>query len=131
MIEELVAAFVVGVFVGSAWTSTGSDGSADSVTAFLDERREEIRSSYEEGRISHGRFASEIEIVEDPATEEIMYAVSDVDGIGPAIGFEIAREYRSVDELASASTSELESVNRVGENRARAITSRVSPSKGI
>lgn len=123
---ETLTALAVGLLVGyGLGASTTDDGSPDSVTAFLDERRESLRSDYESGRISHAQFASEIELVEDPATEDVMYAATDVDGVGPAIAFEVAREFRSRGDLASASASDLEYVNQVGENRARAIADRL------
>lgn len=115
-----VAAFAVGYCVGRS-----SDGeSLDSVQALLEARRESVREQYADGRISHERFADEIELLEDPATEEVMYAVTDVDGVGPKTALEIARRYRSVDDLARADAGDLEAVNGVGENRAGAICAR-------
>lgn len=124
---ETTAVFVAGVVVGAVLaSSTSSTSSTDSVTGFLDERRESIRSDFEAGRISHERFASEIELLEDPRTEQVMYSAVDVDGVGPATAFEVAREWRSPDALASASEGQLRAVNGVGDNRARAIHQRVT-----
>ena len=126
MIEAIVVAFLLGVVVGAAAGSSSSSSSTSSVRGLLDERREEIRSAYQEGRISHDRFAREIELLEDPATESIMHAVTDVDGVGPATALEIAREYRRPEELKDATAEELTAVNGVGGNRARAIRARLS-----
>jgi DNA integrity scanning protein DisA with diadenylate cyclase activity len=42
------------------------------------------------------------------------------------VAFEIAREFPSRDDLQEASVDDLESVNQVGENRARAIRTRLA-----
>lgn len=119
-----LAALAVVFFAGYALGRESSGEPLDSVQALLEARREAVREDYAEGRISHERFADEIELLEDPATEEVMHAVTDVSGIGPKTALEIARSYRSVDELAAATASSLEAVNGVGENRAGAICAR-------
>ncbi|PSQ18189.1 hypothetical protein BRD02_01580 [Halobacteriales archaeon QS_8_69_73] len=95
---ELAAVFGLGLLAGYALGSSASENAPDSVQALL----------------------------EDPATEDVMYAVTDVDGIGPHTALEIAREYRSPDALAAADRADLEAINGIGENRARAIRSRTS-----
>lgn len=126
MTEAIVFAVAVGIVVGFILgNESGGDEPADSVAGLLKERREALREDYREGRISHERFASEIELLEDPRTEDVMYAVTDVDGIGPATALEIAREYRTTADLVDADVDDLEEVNGVGENRARAMRSRM------
>jgi ERCC4-type nuclease len=126
MIEALTAVGV-GLLVGYAvGSSTSDDGAADSVQALLEERREDIQQRYVDGRISREQFEREAGLVEDPRTEAVMYAVTDVDGVGPSVAFEIAREFPSRDDLQEASVDDLESVNQVGENRARAIRTRLA-----
>jgi ERCC4-type nuclease len=123
---EFAAVFGLGLLAGYAVGSSASDNAPDSVQALLEEHRETVRDDYQAGRISHARFAAEVELLEDPATEDVMYAVTDVDGIGPHTALEIAREYRSPDALAAADRADLEAVNGIGENRARAIRSRTA-----
>jgi len=94
------------------------------VERYLDQRRRELRDRYATGEISRQQFAAEIETVEDPATERIMHLARDVDGIGPHIAFKVAREFESVSGIATASCADLEAINRVGENRARALLQR-------
>lgn len=125
MIAEIWIAFFIGLGMGVAAGSSRSSSSTSSVRGLLDDRREEIRSAYEEGRISHDRFAREIELLEDPSTEAVMHQVADVDGVGPATALEIAREYRRPEALEDATADDLTSVNGVGENRARAIDRRL------
>jgi NAD-dependent DNA ligase len=126
MTEAVFAAFAVGAVFGFVLGSEGgNDEPADSVAGLLEDRREALREDYREGRISHDRFASEIELLEDPRTEDVMYAVTDVDGIGPATALEIAREYRTKADLVEADVDDLRRVNGVGENRARAMRSRM------
>ena len=48
----------------------------------------------------------------------------DVDGVGPHIGYNVVREFESLETLAAADRADLEAVNRVGETRARAIRQR-------
>jgi NAD-dependent DNA ligase len=126
MTELVIGGLLVGLVVGYGLGSSGGEETADSVQALLEERREELLSDYEAGRISHAQFASEIELVEDPATETVMYAVTDVDGVGPHTAFEVARAFRNRRELESANVEDLEAINNVGENRARAIHRRVA-----
>lgn len=125
MIEAIVVAFLLGVAVGAVTTSTSSSSTTDSVQALLEQRREEIREEYELGKIGLDRYGREVELLEDPATASVMYAVTDVDGVGPATALEIAREYRRPENLEDASESDLRDVNGVGENRARAINRRL------
>lgn len=118
--------FGAGVVVGAVATSSSSESSADSVQALLEQRREEIREEYELGKIGLDRYGREVELLEDPATASVMYAVTDVDGVGPATALEIAREYRRPEQLEETTADELTAVNGVGENRARAIAQRLS-----
>lgn len=94
------------------------------VEEFLADRRTELKERYASGEISQEQFAAEIETVEDPGTERIMHLARDVDGIGPHIGFKVARKFESVEDLASADQDDLEAINRVGENRAHAVLQR-------
>jgi ERCC4-type nuclease len=124
-IIALGAAFLFGAAFGGQVAYRPSDR-PDSVQALLEERREDIQERYVDGRISREQFEREAGLVEDPRTEEVMYAVTDVDGVGPSVAFEIAREFPSRDDLQEASVDDLESVNQVGENRARAIRTRLA-----
>lgn len=117
----LLWAFGLGYFA-RVWHE--SEPPADPVEQLLDERREELRERYVAGEITHGQFAAEIETVEDPDTERIMHLARDVDGIGPHIAFKIAREFDSLEALAAADQSDLEAINRVGENRAHGVLHR-------
>lgn len=122
--ETVVLAVVVAFAAGYAWGRESGGESLDSVQALLEARRERVREAYLEGRISKERYDDEIDLLLDPSTREVMYAVVDVDGVGPKTALEIARRYRSVDDLARADRDDLESVNGVGENRAGAICAR-------
>lgn len=121
---ELAVAFAVGAIFGATLVSSTSSESADSVRRLLELRREAVRSDYAEGRMSHEQFAGEVELLEDPATERVMYAVTDVDGVGPRTALAVARRFRSIEQLASADRRDLEAVNGVGSNRAGAIQER-------
>lgn len=101
-----------------------ADSARGPVERFLQERRESLRDRYANGQISREQFAAEIERVEHPETEHIMHLARDVDGVGPHVGFNVAREFESVDDLADADVEDLEAVNRIGENRADAILQR-------
>jgi len=94
------------------------------VDSFIQDRRERLRERYATGEISREQFAAEIETLESPSTERIMHLARDVDGIGPHIGFNVAREFDSVEKLAAADQADLEAINRIGENRAHAVLQR-------
>jgi NAD-dependent DNA ligase len=123
MFEYVAGAFLVGLVLGSA-VSTSSDDSPDSVKALLEDRRESVQEDYSVGLISHERLADELTLLEDPETERVMYAVADVDGVGPKKALAVARQFRSLEELSAADADDLEEVNGVGENYARAICER-------
>lgn len=114
-------AFVAGYGYRKRLDTDPADGP---VERFLQERRESLRERFASGEISRQQFAAEIERVEHPETERIMHLARDVDGVGPHIGFNIARDFARVEDLADADVEDLEAINRVGENRARAVLQR-------
>jgi len=132
MAEHLLAAVLL-VFVGLVLsfllgygyrTRQEADPGDGPVEAFLAERRETLRERFANGEVTRQQFAAEIERVENPETECIVHLVPDVDGVGPHIGYNVVREFESLETLAAADRADLEAVNRVGENRARAIRQR-------
>lgn len=122
------ASVALGVALGwiLALSTSSQDGdSADSVSAFLDQRRTSLQDRYAAGDLDHETFADRIALLEAPDTERIMRDAVRVDGIGPKTAYSVVKvcdgnwqRYREAEPMA------LKAINGVGENRAHALTNR-------
>lgn len=114
---------IVGYAIGAGVSRSGSG--SDSVTAVIEDRRQELRGRYESGPMDYVEFGDQIAVLEDPGTEQIMREAITVDGVGPETAFEIAREFDGeYSEFRDADRDDLVRVNGVGENRAGALMNR-------
>jgi ERCC4-type nuclease len=88
------------------------------------ERERELaaaRSAYESGEITLAEYERRAEFLVDDRNERIRAVVEEINGIGDARGKAIAREFASVDAVATASREELMAVHGIGEQRADAV----------
>lgn len=124
--SELLLAAVVGAFAaGYAAGSHRDRDTRDGIEQYLDDREVELRERYQTTDMDYVTFGDEVALLEDPDTERIMRTAVDVDGIGPATAFELARAFDGYQEFAAAGLEEYEQVNRVGEQKGRALSRRV------
>lgn len=122
---ELLAAIGVGAFVvGYGLGAAGETDDRDAIERFLDDREAQLRERYETTRMDYVEFGDRIALLEDPDTPRIMRDAVVEDGIGPETAFNIAREFDDYEAYRDADKSDYERVNRVGENRARALANR-------
>jgi len=85
---------------------------------------EAAREAYVAGEIDEAEFERRVETLVDPETERIRAAVTPVQGIGPELSLAVAREFDSLEELRRSDRERLESVNGIGESRAKSIRER-------
>jgi ERCC4-type nuclease len=78
----------------------------------------EARSAYESGEITLAEYERRAEFLVDDRNERIRAVVEEINGIGDSRGKAIAREFASVDAVATASREELTAVHGIGEQRA-------------
>jgi excinuclease ABC subunit C len=81
----------------------------------------EARSAYESGEITLAEYERRAEFLVDDRNERIRAVVEEINGIGDARAKAIAREFASVNAVATASREELTTVHGIGEQRADAI----------
>lgn len=83
---------------------------------------EAARHAYVTGEIDEGEMERRLALALDEDRQELRRRVEDIPGVGPDTSAALAREFHSVDDLATTDTEEIaDRVHGVGESTAEAV----------
>jgi len=119
MIETIDTFVTLAALAAVAYTSVRERLSTDETPI------EEAKRLYAAGTIDEPELEARLAEAVDDRHERIRLVVEDVNGVGPATGKAIAREYDSLDGLRESRRERLEGVHGVGEQTAGAVLERV------
>ncbi|MFC6764035.1 helix-hairpin-helix domain-containing protein [Natrinema soli] len=87
------------------------------------------RKAYSDGKISLEEMERRVDVALDPRSKQLRTYAEEVRGVGPEISAALSGEYRTIEEVANASQSDLERIYGIGPNTAYAIKQQFSHEK--